>query len=88
MDIDRTPPDYNDDNIEDVIQQLPALFDRIPIDERADANIPVLPVPKDPAPAAGVIEPREEFVQQQKLPLEHEYVLRRSERIAAQLDLR
>ena len=55
----------------------------MPIDGRADATVQVLPVPEDPEPTAGVIEPREELIPQQQLPLEHEYILRRSERIAA-----
>jgi hypothetical protein len=77
------PLDDEDDDIEDVIQQLPALPDMMPIDGRADATVQVLPVPEDPEPKAGVIEPREELIPKQQLPLEHEYILRRSERIAA-----
>jgi len=77
------PLDDEDDDIEDVLQQLPALPDMMPIDGRADATVQVLPAPADPEPTAGVIEPREELISQQQLPLEHEYILRRSERIAA-----
>jgi len=66
-----------------VLQQLPALPDMMPIDGRADATVQVLPVPADPEPTAGVIEQGEEVIPQQQLPLEHEYILRRSERIAA-----
>jgi len=29
-----------------------------------------LPVPEDPEPTAGVIEPREELIPQQQLPIE------------------
>ena len=77
------PLDDEDDDIEDVLQQLPALPDMMPIDGRADASVQVLPVPEDPEPTAGVIEQGEEVIPQQQLPLEHEYILRRSERIAA-----
>jgi len=56
-----------------------------------------LPVPEDPEPTAGVIEPREELIPQQQLPIEpreelipqqqlplkHEYILQGSERIVA-----
>jgi len=66
------PPD-NEDDIADAIQELPALPDMMPIDGRADAAA-VLPVPAEPEPTVGVIE---------QLHLEYEYVLRRSERIAA-----
>jgi hypothetical protein len=34
--------------------------DMMPIDGRTDATVQVLPVPEDPEPTAGVIEPREE----------------------------
>ena len=43
----------------------------------------MLPVPEDPEPTAVVIEQGEEVIPQQQLPLDHEYILRRSERIAA-----
>ena len=77
------PLEDEDDDIEDVLQQLPALPDMMPIDGRADATVQVLPIPEDPEPTARVIEPREELIPQQQLPLEHEYILRRSELIAA-----
>jgi hypothetical protein len=77
------PLDDEDDDIEGVLQQLPALLDMMPIDGRADATVQVLPIPENPEPTAGVVEPREELISQQQLPLEHEYILRRSECIAA-----
>jgi hypothetical protein len=75
------PPDIEDDiedDIADAIQKLPALPDMMPIDGRADAAA-VLPVPAEPETTVGVIE-------QQQLPLEYEYVLRRSERITAAIN--
>ena len=73
----------NEDDIEDMIQELPAFPYKMPIDGRADAAPGILPVPAVPEPTVGVIEPVDQPIQQQQLPLEHEYVLRRSERIAA-----
>ena len=60
-----------------------------------------LPVPEDPEPTAGVIEPREElipqqqlpiqlreeFIPQQQLPLEHEYILQVTKNVSQQLKL-
>ena len=45
--------------------------------------IQVLPVPEDPEPTEEVKQGEEVIPQQQQLPLEHEYISRRSERIAA-----